>query len=174
MSILNNREALAQVEKDIEEQTAIEKKLSRAKRDESLSVGKKKGQKVSWKPANRLPKIAAPDGFVPSWRLNTPENIRRLQGEGWIVANRLEHKMDLEMGDYYQKLNDKPVNAAESSIKHNELICMILPEELAIARREYHEEETRKQTRSKLIPENDLQNSRLARASKMTTTLTIN
>lgn len=150
----------------------VEEALSKAKKAVKTPVDKKKGQKVEFKPARRVPALTAPEGFRVAWKHNTPENVRRLQYEGWIPANRIEHNMDIEMGNYYKKLNDKPISVKESSIVHNELIAMLLPEEMAIAREQYHREETEKQTRSKLRPEDS--RTALTQAAQIKTTMEIN
>ena len=97
-----------EITEEILEQEVVKKKLS--KKAEKKPAEKKKGQPIRWKPASRLPKLTAPEGFVPRWINNTPERVRQAQAEGWEVANRLEHNMDIEMGDYYRKVNDKPVS----------------------------------------------------------------
>jgi len=170
MSIIKEREKI--VEQEILEQQAVEEKLAKAKKAEKTLVEKKKGQKVEFKPARRLPELKAPPGFRAAWKSNTLENVRRLQYEGWVTANRLEHNMDVEMGNYYKKLNDRPIAKAESSIVHNELIAMLIPEDMAVAREEYHRQETEKQTRAKLIPEQG--GSAIARAAQIKTTIEIN
>lgn len=164
------QERYKEAEKEIIEQSEVEAKLK--KKAEKNLVEKKKGQAVNWKPARRLPGLEAPKGFRIAWKNNTPENIRKLQYEGWELANRLEHNIDMKMGDYYKKINDRPLNKESSSILHNELIAMILPEEKALAREEYHRLETEKQTRAKLIPENS--GSAISRAAKIKTTIEIN
>lgn len=162
------------IEKEITEQVEVEKKLKARKKAEKTTVEKKKGQSVGYVPARRLPKIDAPDGYRPAWKHNTPENVRRYLQEGWIVANRLEHGMDVNMGDYYRKINDKPVSEAESTITHNEMICMLLPEEMAQAREEYYRKETEDQTRAKLRPEDNPRNASIANRAKITTNIEIN
>lgn len=169
MVTIKDREKIA--EQDIIEQQIVEEKLVKAKKVEK-SAEKKKGSPVTFKPARRLPELNCPKGFKVAWKHNTPENIRRLQYEGWQVASRLEHKMDVEMGNYYKKLNDSPTSEKESIITHNELIAMLLPEEMAEARKEYHRQETEKQTRSKLIAENS--GSAIAKAAQIKTTMEIN
>lgn len=166
------REKIIAAEQDIIEQQLVEAKLAKANKADKSPVEKKKGQAVNWKPASRLPKITAPEGFTPAWKANTPENVRKCLQEGWQVANRIEHNMDVDMGNYYKKINDKPATEAESNIIHNELIAMLLPNEAAEARREYHRQETEKQTRAKLRPENS--GTALTRAAKITTTMEIN
>jgi hypothetical protein len=136
---------------EILEQEIVKKKLS--KKADKTPVEKKKGQPVNWKPASRLPKLTAPEGFVPRWVENTPERVRKAQAEGWIVANRLEHNMDVEMGDYYKKINDKPVSELSSNITHNEMIAAIMPIDVAESRKAYYRNETEQQTRTKLMPE---------------------
>lgn len=173
MNILKDRESIA--EQDILEQQIVEEKIAKAKKTAVKTlVEKKKGQPVTFKPARRLPEIEAPEGFTVAWKSNTPENVRRLQYEGWEVANRIEHNMDVKMGNYYKKLNDKPASEAESTIVHNELIAMLLPNEMAEARREYHRQETEKQTRAKLKPEENSQNAGLAKFANIKTTMEIN
>lgn len=172
MSTIRERESAA--EQEIIEQQLVEEKLAKAKtKDADQSpVEKKKGQSVAFKPARRLPEMKAPDGYRVAWKHNTPENVRRLQYEGWEVASRIEHNMDIQMGDYYKKLNDKPVSEVESTIVHNELIAMLLPEDRAIAREEYHRQETEKQTRSKLRPEDS--GTAITKAAQIKTTMEIN
>jgi len=171
MSTIRDREKSA--EQDIMEQLLIEEKLAKAKKADKPTVEKKKGQAVEFIPARRVPKLDCPEGFRVAWKHNTPENVRRLQYEGWEVANRVEHNMDVKMGNYYKKLNDSPASKKESTIAHNELIAMLLPEEMAVARAEYHRQETEKQTRSKLRPE-DNSSSALMRAAQIKTTMEIN
>jgi len=170
MSTIRDRERDAEIE--IMEQLLIEEKLAKSKKAEKTPAEKKKGQPVEFIPARRVPKLECPEGFRVAWKHNTPENVRRLQYEGWIPANRIEHNMDVQMGNYYKKLNDSPTSKKESSITHNELVAMLIPEELAIARDEYHRAETEKQTRSKLKPEEG--NTALIRAAKIKTTMEIN
>lgn len=172
MSIITER--LKSAEQDIKEQQVVESKLAKArtKKVEKPPVEKKKGNNLEFKPARRLPELKCPEGFRVAWKHNTSENIRRLQYEGWIPANRIEHNMDVEMGNYYKKINDRPVAKAESSIVHNELVAMLLPEDMALAREEYHRRETEKQTRSKLRPEDS--GSALTRAAQIKTTIEIN
>lgn len=141
-----------QAEQDIIESSLIEKKLASKKADKSTAE-KKKGQPVNFKPASRIPKLDAPEGFRVAWKHNTPENVRRCQYEGWEIANRIDHNMDVQMGDYYKKINDKPVSETSSNITHNELIAMLIPDEMAEARKEYYRNETEQQTRTKLRPE---------------------
>lgn len=171
MSTIRDRESNA--EQDIIEQQLVEEKLAKSRKTaEQKPVEKKKGQKVTFKPADRLPKLECPEGFRVAWKHNTPENVRKLQYEGWEVASRLEHNMDVQMGNYYKKTNDKATSETESIIVHNELIAMLLPEEMAIARAEHYRQETEKQTRSKLRPESS--GSALMKAAKITTTMEIN
>lgn len=171
MSTIKNREKDA--EQEVIEQHLVEKKLAKARKvDKPVIAEKKKGQPVEFIPARRVPKLECPEGFRVAWKHNTPENVRKLQYEGWEIANRVEHNMDIQMGNYYKKINDAPVSKKESTIVHNELIAMLLPEAMAIAREKYHQAETEKQTRSKLRPEEG--NTALTRAAKIKTTMEIN
>lgn len=169
MSTIQDKQAAAA--QDILEQSLIEKKLAKAK-DVDKSAEKKKGHAIEFVPARRVPKLECPDGFRVAWKRNTPEDVRKYQYEGWIVANRIEHNMDVQMGNYLKKLNDAPTKESESTITHNELIAMLIPEELAVAREEYHRSETEKQTRSKLRPEDS--GSAIAKMAQIKTTMEIN
>lgn len=171
MSTIKDRENNA--EQDIIEQQVVEAKLAKVKKADKLSVEKKKGQAVAFKPAQRVPKLDCPEGFRVAWKHNTPENVRRLQYEGWEIANRIDHNMDVKMGNYYKKLNDSPTSEKESTITHNELIAMLLPEEVAIARQEYYRQETEKQTRTKMNPNSDSYTGILKHA-QIKTTMEIN
>lgn len=166
-------DTMKEVEQEVLEQDLIEKKLSKARKAEKTPVEKKKGQSVNFIPASRLPKIEAPEGYRVAWKHNTPENIRRLQIEGWEIANRIEHNMDMNMGQYYRKMNDKPASEGESTIQHNELIAMLITDELADARKEYYRQETEKQTRTKLQPEKTA-SAFIRESAKLTTTMEIN
>lgn len=163
------------LEKEITEQVEVEKKLTsrRKKADQTKTEEKKKGHRVSYQPARRLPKLNAPEGFVPAWKHNTPEEIRRCQQEGWVIADRNKHKVDLDMGDYYKKINDAPVKDGTSIITHNEMIGMFLPEEIAQARKEYVQKETEDQTRAKLNPHMNAQNRGVAQRANVTTNIEI-
>jgi hypothetical protein len=121
-----------------------------------------------------LPKLDAPEGYTVAWKANTQENIRRLRQEGWEVASRLEHNIDTEMGDYYKKVNDSPVSEETSNITHNELIAMVLPEDMAEARRQYYKDETEKQTRSRMMAENATGYGGVVNAAQVKTTVEIN
>ena len=97
MSTIKERQNNA--EQDILEQAEVEKRLRQAKeKADKNPVEKKKGQKVEFKPARRLPELKGPEGFTVAWKHNTPENVRRLQYEGWEIANRIDHNMDVKMG----------------------------------------------------------------------------
>lgn len=173
MSII--QEEQKQIEQELIEQSLIEEKLTKRRKAEkspTTTVDKKKGQKIEFKPARRLPELEAPKGFRIAWKHNTPENVRRLQYEGWETASRMKHNIDVDMGNYYQKLNDSPVNKANSVIVHNEMIAMVLPEEMAIARDEYHRQQTEQQTRAKLRPEGNL--TGIMKAAQIKTTMEIN
>ncbi len=171
MDIIKNREA--EVEQDILEQSIIEAKLKKAKKAEKPTVEKKKGQPINFQPASRIPKLDAPDGFKVAWKHNTPENVRRLQYEGWRIANRIEDNMDIQMGNYYKKINDKPISEGESSITHNELIAMLLPDDMAVARKEYYRKETEAQTRAKLSPATNA-SAFMQNKAQLTSTIEIN
>lgn len=174
MSIIEEKKAI----EELHEQHEIEKKLKKTakknKAEKTTTVDKKKGQKVGFKPAARLPKIGAPEGFMGAWKLNTPENVRRLQMEGWQVADRNTHNIDMDMSAYYRKVNDKPANEKESTVTHNECIYMVLDDETAEARRQYYREQTEEQTKSKLIPENNATNAAITNAARFKTNIEIN
>lgn len=173
MSTIKDRENVA-VE-DILEQNVVEARLAKVRKSAKAAdkpVEKKKGQPVNFKPASRIPKLTPPKGFQVAWKENTPENVRRMQYEGWEIANRIEHKMDMDMGDYYRKINDRPGSENSSTITHNELIAMLLPDEMVEARREYYRKETEMQTRTKLMPEKSA--GAFMQKAEMKTTIEIN
>lgn len=168
------KERLKNAEQEVVEQQLVENKIAKAKvkKADKTPVEKKKGQKVDWKPSSRLPKLNPPKGFVAKWAHNVPERIRQLQDEHWQVANRIEHNMDVPMGDYYKKVNDRPILPSQSTITQNEMIAMLIPEEYADARKEYYRQETEKQTRAKLRPESS--GSPLIEAAQVKSTIEIN
>lgn len=171
--MIKENDKLKQVEQEILEQDIVEKRLARTKKVEKTPVEKKKGQPVNFVPASRLPKIEAPEGYRVAWKHNTPENIRRLLIEGWEIANRIEHGIDMDMGKYYRKMNDKPAAEGESTIQHNELIAMLITDEMAESRKEFYRQETEKQTRTKLQPEKQA-SAFIRDKAQLTTTMEIN
>lgn len=181
MSTIKDREN--ESVQDIIEQSVVEDKLAKARKAKKAKAAaiaaeqpiavKKKGQPVTFVPASRLPKLTAPEGFQVAWKHNTQENVRRLQYEGWEIANRIEHNMDIQMGNYYKKTNDRPVTEKESTITHNELIAMLIPDDMAVARKEYYRNETEKQTRAKLMPEKNA-SAFMQDKAKLSSTIEIN
>lgn len=158
------------VEELLEQQTVEKKLAKKAKADQP----RKTGQKIRWRPADRIPEYKAPEGFRLKLAANTPERVRQLMHEGWQVANRLEHNIDTDMDSYYKKINDSSSSEKSSVITHNELIAMIIPEEKAVAREEYYKDLTERRTRAKFKPEENTQNADIARRAQVKTTITIN
>lgn len=99
---------------------------------------RKKG-KPSWRPAAKLQLIDKKPGFRYRWCEQDPDNLERKKAEGWVFAHEL-HGMDAEPEP---GVDAAPVKGAKT---HRELVLMALPEDMAKARAEYFEEQTKRQT----------------------------
>ena len=130
------------------------------------STGKKakpelKKGKASWNPANRLPDLVVPDGMVGRWVRNDPINVNKKLNEGWVFTNKMKTpscRTDTDSVDSTKGI---------SGITINEMVGMVMPKDLAQARREYHERETEARTDAALSPNRN--KSALAERSKMIT-----
>jgi hypothetical protein len=115
--------------------------LSKVKRQNPDSV---ELNSVSWKPASRLGKLQVPEGFVGAWKENSPGNISRLKAEGWQVLDTTKYP-DAANKDFENRTTDSN-GLTTSVLQRNELVAMILPKELQIARTKYYENETKQRT----------------------------
>lgn len=109
--------------------------------EKDLTPPKKKGY-ASWKPATLL----ATSGELPGWRKrwcsNDAANITKKQAEGWVLVNGttgqpIEHEQRPHTADASQLTSAKT---------YREMVLMVMPEELAKSREEFHRERTRQQT----------------------------
>lgn len=101
----------------------------------------KKGKR-SWAPAQKLSLVNKQPGFRHRWCDNDPQNIEKKQAEGWVFVDPNQGvKADHEFPEHVS--DGKPLTSTKT---YRELVAMALPEDLAEARDEYHEELTRKQT----------------------------
>lgn len=136
-----------------------EESISYNKSTKKKTIGAKKGKKVNWRPASLLGELEVPDGFRGRWCRNDPENIERKKKEGWVI---LDDTISAKSG----RKNHAPVDGLDGgpldgTIRHRELIAMILPEEVAEARSEYFRKETLEKTKSTLVDEPTKNNAKV-------------
>lgn len=140
----NNKEFLKKEMEEAKIELDSVKEMSKA--DESP---KKKGNKVSWKPASRIGKLHVPEGYVGRWVKNDPDNIARYRQEGWELVNKTTHSKGGRSGHDGSDVKDqKNLNGA---VEYRELIGMMLSQEMADARVEYHRQETIEKTRATIL-----------------------
>lgn len=106
----------------------------------------KKGR-TSWKPAQLLTVRNKTPGFRYRWVTNDVDNLRKKGEEGWIkVGSTMGLKGDHERPD--NTIDGGPM--CSDATEYRESILMALPEELGIARDEYHENKVREQSHQKM------------------------
>lgn len=103
---------------------------------------------VRWKPGSRMGKTIKPEGYRLRWCEDTPENISRKKLEGWEILNTTNFA-GLGSSEYEKRSTDSNGNTS-TVLKRNELIAMIIPEDLALEREAYFEQETRERTKDSL------------------------
>ncbi len=104
---------------------------------------------ISWKPAGRLGDFTTPEGYRARWVHDTPDNIAKKEAEGWIILNKTKFPNLKGGGNYERQVTDSQ-GETSTVLKRNELVAMILPEEDALARTAYYEQETAERTQSAL------------------------
>ena len=113
---------------------------------------KKKGTRPSWQPAPKVAKIEAPNNGRPRWCDPNPANIQKKQAEGWQFLNKTTSPGTFKDTNGMNK--DIHSNSGlGSEIVNREMVAMFLPEELALARDEYHREKTMRRTKRAILME---------------------
>lgn len=121
---------------------------------------------VKWKPASKLGIVARPQGHRVRWCEDTPSNISKKKAEGWEILDKTKFP-ELKNTEYDVNTTDSS-GLTKSILKRNELVAMIIPEEIALDRDEYHRQETDNLTQKalsneqvrKLISAGDRRNSK--------------
>lgn len=103
---------------------------------------------IKWKPASRLGTLKGPEGYRLRWCSDTPDNIARKKSEGWVILDKTKFP-DLENSDYDHQVTDSS-GLTKSVLKRNELVAMVMPEETALERTAYYEQETANRTQDAL------------------------
>lgn len=114
------------------------------------SEAKTEWRKPQWAPGNRLGQINVPKGFVPRWCDADEANLAKKREEGWIPVTKTTYPDAKHVNDGEIKEVKDGAAIDGSLIKYRNMVAMMMPEELAQARREYFEDETRKQTEAKV------------------------
>jgi len=102
---------------------------------EAIEKPVKKGT-ASWRPAKTLEVKSHRPGFRQRWVNIDPANVEKKMAEGWVYAEKSEH--DRAKGVDHGK-NIGTVK------QYRDLVLMEIPEEIALARTEYHRAETESQ-----------------------------
>lgn len=106
---------------------------------------------VKWKPASKLGIVARPDGYRVRWCADSPENIAKKKAEGWEILDKTKFP-ELKNTEYDVNTTDSK-GLTSTVLKRNELVAMIMPEEVALDREEYHRQETDNLTQKALSHE---------------------
>jgi hypothetical protein len=121
---------------------------------------------VKWKPASKFGIVARPKNYRGRWCESTPTNIAKKKAEGWEILDKTKFP-ELENTEYDTKTTDSN-GLTKNILQRNELVFMIMPEEIALDRDEYHIQETDNLTQKalsneqvkKLISAGDRRNSK--------------
>ena len=112
----------------------------------SSKTASKKGT-TPWKPAQMLTVKNFTPGFRPRWCTKDPDNLRRKEEEGWIFANSTTGVS----GEHERPNNTTDGGPMSDSVTdYRESVLMGLPEEIGLARDEYHKEKVRAQSHDKM------------------------
>lgn len=96
---------------------------------------------LRWKPGSRLGKPVRPEGYRLRWCEDTPENIAKKKSDGWEILDKTKFPQ-LGATEYDKRVTDSE-GETKSILKRNELVAMVMKEDLADARDQYHAEEVR-------------------------------
>lgn len=95
--------------------------------DQEETKVKKKGTPPNWKPASQLPKLKAPPGFTAKW--SAPAKLTERLSEGWKVMKPEDNK-----GDPILNIDVNDVGSLTGALRYRDLVAIMLPKELKVAR----------------------------------------
>ena len=96
----------------------------------------KKATKPGWRPSSMLGTLKAPSGFTARWVRNDPASVAKKKAEGWIVMRPQDNK-----GTEIVQTDVADQKGSDSHIVYRDCIAMMLPDEMRLAREEYHRNE---------------------------------
>jgi hypothetical protein len=94
--------------------------------DDSVSK-KTKGTPPTWKPADQLPRLKAPAGWVPKWC--NPAKLTDRLSEGWKIMKPTDNK-----GDEIVNIDVNDSASLTGALKYRDMVAIMLPKELKEAR----------------------------------------
>lgn len=113
-------------------------------------VQKTKGTKVSWRPADKVAKLKAPESGRPRWCSPDTANIQKKLDEGWKFINK--STLPSAYKDDNGMIKDVQENSSlGTEIRNREMVAMYLPEEQAKARDEYFRDKTMRRTQATIF-----------------------
>lgn len=106
---------------------------------------------VKWKPASKFGVVTRPNGYRVRWCEDTPANIAKKKAEGWEILDKTKFP-ELKNTEYDVDATDSK-GLTSTILKRNELVAMVIPEDVALDREEYHRQETQNLTEKALSNE---------------------
>lgn len=105
------------------------------------SVTKKtKGTPPSWKPADQLPRLKAPQGWTAKWC--NPAKLTDRLSEGWKIMKPTDNR-----GDEILNIDVNDSASLTGALKYRDLVAIMLPKELKEARDKWLKNENQEQMR---------------------------
>lgn len=107
---------------------------------EQLTPAPKKGHR-SWNPAQRLDVVGKAKGFRYRWCNNDPANIEKKLAEGWVLVNKTTNLP----GEHERRETPQDGANLTTAKTYREMVLMALPEDIALDRDRYVNEQSQKQ-----------------------------
>lgn len=117
--------------------------------ENSTTAPVKKGRKVSWKPANKLGFLSAPEGYTPRWCDSNESNLMKKQEEGFEFLNKTKFpQLKHTKKDGAKEIAD---GAETGLVKYREMVAMMIPNETRDARNDYFKKLNEDQLKAKIM-----------------------
>lgn len=117
------------------EQTEKEIAMPQAEHEEIIDSNVK-GTPPGWKPASQLPRLKAPAGWTAKW--SAPNKLTERLSEGWKIMKPSDNK-----GEEILNIDVNDVGSLTGALRYRDLVAIMLPKELKLARDEYHRNENK-------------------------------
>ncbi len=115
--------------------------VTKPKDEQTDDAPKVKKGKPTWRPAAKLDVESKLHGYRLRWVDKDPMNVRKKSDEGWVPVNGTNGKVE-----HVQTDDISDGKSLDTVTQYKEVVLMALPEELGLARDQYFEEKTKRQT----------------------------
>lgn len=91
---------------------------------------KTKGTRPGWKPSSQLPGLKAKAGYIAKWC--NPSKLTERRAEGWEIMTPEDN-----IGNEIVNTDVNDVGSLTGALRYRDLVAIMLPKELKLARDEY-------------------------------------